>query len=248
MAYLVAHPLLGYYKHWHIYCEERQDKPRELCGRGSVSNITVVNCQVSSSLTRDVQYLVDPAEIAAGDLKSPKATAAAGVVNIQVTAGSASSSAAAAAAVPLAVPAAAAAEVYDQLQLAQQDLQQLDGATLKQLREIISKHPCLSKITTSGTGRSKEAIANDIRQQLQALLAGGGVPAQPQVTMQLQQLSQLRVQAAAAGTTLMDLRDIKEKLKSHLSHIATSGAGRTTEVVRRDIVAAINLLMDRQGV
>lgn len=173
----MAHPLLGYHKHWNIYCEERQDKPGELRGQGSVSNLTVADQQVqplANDASGDVYYLVDPTDIAGGASNRPGTSrAAAAMINLPATgalSAAPTSSSRPTQLVTVAAAATATAAERGPQESARADLRMLSAANITQLREIKNRHSCLAEITTSGKGRTKENIAAEFRQKLQAML------------------------------------------------------------------------------
>ena len=175
VAYLVTHPLLGYHKHWKLYCEEKQDDGRELGGQGAAREVEVASFQVSKpDFTRDVQYLVSSQEIHDhGEYKKTTASAAP-LINIQVTA------AAAASAAPVVMARSPAASVARPSQARVQrgsvpetvlaDLRMLNSANRTQLKEVIERHACLKEVKTGSNKhvqRNNATIAEEIRQALQ---------------------------------------------------------------------------------
>jgi hypothetical protein len=75
---------------------------------------------------------------------------------------------------------------------------------------------------------------------LQTMLSGGG-------NLQLAELRQMQQMLTAPSAGLADLRKLKEHLTPWLSHVATSGAGRSADVVRRDMLEAVRDLITMQA-
>ncbi|WIA20091.1 hypothetical protein OEZ85_005950 [Tetradesmus obliquus] len=172
IAFLVAHPLLGYHKHWSIYKAERQDDAGELKARGRASNLRLLS------------FTYPPA-----GTSSSRESAAAGTES-------------------------AASGRF--------------GAGMGQAAGL------------QGTGRDTAAVKADLAAALQSMLTGGG-------KLQLDKLTQMRQELSAPAARLPELRKVKDDMAPWLDHVGTSGAGRTVDVVRRDMLQALSELIALQA-
>jgi hypothetical protein len=72
------------------------------------------------------------------------------------------------------------------------------------------------------------------------MLAGGG-------SLQLVGLTQMQSALSAPHVSMQDLRQAKERLSPWLSHVATSGNGRSVDAVKRDMLQVLSDLIALQA-
>jgi hypothetical protein len=232
VAFLVAHPLLGYHKHWQVYCEERQDLKRELNARGKASNVRLV----SFSYPPEVVTNARPAAVR-GEARQTGA--------YQAGSSSAGSS-------------AAAAAHYAAGGFVQQCEGQASGVPGPQEvsymvhpSEIAGSDRVLAApaapapavpATTAAAAAAVPAVAPVARVPVAAASAVPHVGPRQEMQQQLQLLAGPRASACSLG----QLRSIIASQKC-LGHINTSGNGRNAATVQAELAAALQQMLSGGG-